>query len=73
MMIRIESSIEGKQFTLGGLKEVLEPMGFTVGGNWEYDHAYFDFKIDDEHGDQQYLRSRLKHLTGIWRRTAYAC
>ncbi|MBM7691454.1 hypothetical protein JOC77_000859 [Peribacillus deserti] len=55
-MIPIQSTIEGKQLALGTLKKALEPLGFHVGDNWEYDHAHLDYKIDDEHGDQQYIR-----------------
>lgn len=55
-MLQIHSNIEGKEVTVGELKEKLESIGFTVNGNWEYDHAYFDYKMNDDHGDQQYVR-----------------
>lgn len=42
-MIELHSSLEGKQFEKGHLEEFLTSNGFTVGGGWDYDHAYFDF------------------------------
>lgn len=38
------------------LKEALKPLGFMIGDNWEYDHGYFDYKINEEDG---YLFLRL--------------
>lgn len=63
-MIQIQSNIEGKELTVGELKQKLEPMGFTVNGNWEYDHAYFDYKMNDDHGDQQYVRIPFQSIGG---------
>jgi hypothetical protein len=63
-MIALQSSIDGKELTVGELKEKLEPMGFTVNGNWEYDHAYFDYKLNDDHGDQQYVRIPIQSSGG---------
>ena len=42
-MIELNSSIEGKQFARGELEGFLASHGFSVGGGWEYDHAYFDY------------------------------
>ncbi|WP_071459242.1 YugN family protein [Bacillus massilinigeriensis] len=63
-MITITSNIDGKQFSLLEVKDALEPLGFVMNGNWEYDHAYIDYKMGDNHGDQQYLRIPLKSLQG---------
>lgn len=42
-MIELNSSIQGKRFEKGHLEEFLSSQGFTVGGGWDYDHAYFDY------------------------------
>ena len=42
-MIELNSSIQGKRFEKGHLQEFLTSQGFTIGGGWEYDHAYFDY------------------------------
>jgi len=63
-MLQIQSNIEGKELTVGELKQKLEPIGFTINGNWEYDHAYIDYKMNDDHGDQQYVRIPFKTTGG---------
>lgn len=49
-MIELESSIEGKKFSLIDLEDTLKPLGYSIGGGWDYDHGSFDYKIDDEDG-----------------------
>lgn len=62
-MIKLKSNIDGKQFTLLKLKDTLEPMGYTVGGNWDYDHGYLDYKIAETEGNQ-YLRVPFVAIDG---------
>jgi len=47
-MIEIPSAIEGTHFQLYKLEQLLKPMGFAIGGNWDYDHGSFDYKLNDE-------------------------
>ncbi|MDQ0229809.1 YugN-like family protein [Metabacillus malikii] len=54
-MIELTSKLDGKVFQLTHLEEKLKPLGYDIGGNWDYDHGYFDYKIDSEVG-YQYLR-----------------
>ncbi|MFC3886736.1 YugN-like family protein [Bacillus songklensis] len=54
-MIEIPSKLEGKSFKLFNLEQELKSLGYTIGGNWDYDHGSFDYKIDDEVG-YQFLR-----------------
>lgn len=63
-MIPIQSNIDGKEVTVGELKQKLGQVGFTVNGNWEYDHAYIDYKLNDDHGDQRYVRIPFKSTGG---------
>lgn len=42
-MIELNSSIQGRHFEKGHLEEFLASQGFTIGGGWDYDHAYFDY------------------------------
>lgn len=54
-MISLSSSLTGEHVQLYKLEQELKPLGFMVGSNWDYDHGYFDFKIDDRVG-YQFLR-----------------
>lgn len=55
-MIELPSQIENKQFKLVDLEKKLKPLGYDIGGNWDYDHGYFDYKMD---GEVSYLFLRL--------------
>jgi hypothetical protein len=63
MMIEIPSSVEGKQFDLYKLEQMLKPIGYSIGGSWDYDHGAFDYKIDDEVG-YQFLRLPFSAIDG---------
>jgi hypothetical protein len=62
-MIEVPSTLEGHSFNLYKLEQELKPLGYDVGGNWDYDHGYFDYKIDDEVG-YQFLRVPFKAVDG---------
>ncbi|MDQ0163887.1 YugN-like family protein [Aeribacillus alveayuensis] len=62
-MIEIRSKVEGKEFNLYKLEQELKPLGYVIGGNWEYDHGYLDYKIDDEAG-YQFLRIPFQAVDG---------
>ena len=47
-MIEMPSQIENQQYKLIDLEKKLKPLGYDIGGNWDYDHGYFDYKMDDE-------------------------
>lgn len=48
-MIPISSSLEGREAAFANLEDYLGQYEFTLGGNWEYDHGYFDRYLDEEH------------------------
>ncbi len=62
-MIPVPSTLEGKTYQLYKLEKELKPLGYTIGGGWEYDHGYFDYKIDDEVG-YQFLRLPFEAVDG---------
>jgi len=62
-MIEIPSQIEGKAFKLNQIEDDLKSLGYAIGGNWDYDHGYFDYKIDDEVG-YQFLRVPFQAIDG---------
>ncbi|MBM7704653.1 YugN-like family protein [Metabacillus iocasae] len=62
-MIELSSKLEGQSFTLYQLEDQLKPLGYSIGGNWDYDHGYFDYKIDDEVG-YQFLRIPFQAVDG---------
>ncbi|WP_413378728.1 YugN-like family protein [Alkalihalobacillus sp. 1P02AB] len=55
-MLALPSAVEGKQFKLKHLEDELKPLGYSIGGNWDYDHGFFDYKIDQQ---EQYIFFRL--------------
>ena len=57
------STIEGKHFDLYKLEQTLKPIGYSIGGNWDYDHGAFDYKINDEVG-YQFLRLPFTAVDG---------
>ncbi|MDG5471829.1 YugN family protein [Jeotgalibacillus sp. ET6] len=63
-MIEIESSLNGYETTLYKLETALKPIGFSVGGGWEYDHGYFDYRLAKE-GCYYYVRLPFKATTGL--------
>jgi hypothetical protein len=62
-MIELPSKVEGKQFDLFKLEQKLKPIGYAIGGNWDYDHGAFDYKINDEEG-YQFLRLPFSAVDG---------
>lgn len=62
-MIQIDSSLNGYKTTLYKLETALKPIGFSVGGGWEYDHGYFDYRISKE-GSYYYLRLPFQAING---------
>ncbi|EIJ80722.1 hypothetical protein PB1_10197 [Bacillus methanolicus PB1] len=62
-MIEIPSKVEGLHFDLYKLEQLLKPLGYSIGGSWEYDHGSFDYKIDDEAG-YQFLRIPFRAIDG---------
>lgn len=48
LMIELSSALEGKRFEKGFLDGFLNGNGFTLGGGWEYDHAYYDYIFQKE-------------------------
>ncbi|MED4653356.1 MULTISPECIES: YugN-like family protein [Bacillus] len=62
-MIRIQSNLEGHTYALFKLEEVLKPLGYSIGGNWDYDKGCFDYKVDEEDG-YQFLRVPFTAVEG---------
>ncbi|HEX6922387.1 MAG TPA: YugN-like family protein [Bacillales bacterium] len=49
-MIQLESRMEGTEHKLIDLEDALKPLGYSVGGNWDYDHGCFDYKVNENDG-----------------------
>lgn len=62
-MIEVRSRLEGQTFQLYDLEQTLKPLGYNIGGNWDYDHGSFDYKIDSEVG-YQFLRIPFTSVDG---------
>jgi hypothetical protein len=63
-MIELPSNVEGKQFDLYKLEQILKPIGYSIGGGWEYSHGAFDYKIDDENDSYLFLRVPFSSIDG---------
>lgn len=53
-MIALESKIEGEEISFSDAQKQLSELGFTLGGNWDYEHGSFDYALDEE--DKVWLR-----------------
>lgn len=62
-MIEVSTELEGKTFGLFDLETKLKPIGYVIGGNWDYDHGSFDYMIDDS-GGYQFLRVPFRAIDG---------
>ncbi len=62
-LIPIQSNLEGYTYALFKLEETLKPLGYSIGGNWDYDKGCFDYKIDEEDG-YQFLRVPFTAVEG---------
>ncbi|MCM3457381.1 YugN-like family protein [Heyndrickxia oleronia] len=62
-MYEIPTKIEGKQYSLYKLEEALKPIGYSIGGGWDYDQGYFDFKMANDEG-YQFLRVPFTPVDG---------
>lgn len=62
-MITLESELEGRIFELQALETIMKPMGYSIGGNWDYEHGYFDYKLANAEG-YQFLRLPFNAVDG---------
>ncbi|NDI35845.1 YugN family protein [Chengkuizengella sediminis] len=58
----IQSEIENKEDLFSNIFKGLKPLQFSLGSNWEYDHGYFDHKLDDK--SQVWLRIPFQVTSG---------
>ncbi|NGP44286.1 hypothetical protein G4V62_04705 [Bacillaceae bacterium SIJ1] len=47
-MRTIPSALEGKQMKMHRLAQMMEKKGFALGGSWDYDHGFFDYRLPGE-------------------------
>jgi hypothetical protein len=62
-MYQIPSKLEGERFPLFKLEKLLKPKGYTIGGNWDYDQGYLDYKMANDKG-YQFLKIPFTPLQG---------
>ncbi|MCY9692763.1 YugN family protein [Paenibacillus alginolyticus] len=61
-MKTLSSSLEQVQESFDSVREHLHEFDFALGGNWDYDHGYFDHYLDEEH--LVWLRIPFQVITG---------
>ncbi|WP_028551158.1 YugN-like family protein [Paenibacillus sp. UNC451MF] len=47
-MIPLDSALVNREEAYDQIRDYLHDHQFTLGGNWDYDHGYFDRAIDNE-------------------------
>lgn len=48
-MVPLSSDLENREKYFDEWNQYLGSYSFTLGGNWDYDHGYFDHYLDEEH------------------------
>lgn len=61
-MIPITSALEGTSMEFADCRRELEPLGFVLGGNWDYDHGSMDRPLDEKR--QVWLRLPFDVVSG---------
>ncbi|REE56343.1 YugN-like protein [Paenibacillus taihuensis] len=61
-MIPLDTKLEASEKEFAEVRDMLEQHQFSVGGNWDYDHGYFDRYLDDEH--KVWLRMPFNVING---------
>ncbi len=55
-MIQLQTDLEGKTAYFGDLQDRIASLGYSIGGNWDYDKGSFDHVLCKEEGETIYLR-----------------
>ncbi|MBA2940365.1 hypothetical protein HZF08_18885 [Paenibacillus sp. CGMCC 1.16610] len=61
-MKTISSSLEQVKESFDSVRDHLQEFDFTLGGNWDYDHGYFDRSLDE--ANKVWLRIPFQVVTG---------
>jgi hypothetical protein len=61
-MKSLESKLEHVQESFDSVRANLHKHEFTLGGNWDYDHGYFDRNLDE--AQKVWLRIPFQVITG---------
>lgn len=48
-MVPLESTLVGREEAFNQVRQYLNTKEFSLGGNWDYDHGYFDRYLDEAH------------------------
>jgi len=64
VLLELQTEIEGKRTTFGYINYRIKELGYTLGGNWDYDRGCFDSILWREGGETIYLRVPFSVLEG---------
>ncbi|MDC3418291.1 YugN-like family protein [Aquibacillus salsiterrae] len=62
-MVPVQSQLENRVFPLYELEKQLKPLGYVVGGSWDYNEGSIDYKMADDEG-YQFIRIPFKTEEG---------
>ncbi|RKL64980.1 hypothetical protein CR203_23165 [Salipaludibacillus neizhouensis] len=62
-MIEIKSALEDQTYKLMDLENKLKPLGYVIGGGWEYDHGHFDYEMESD-GSYLFVRVPFRPVEG---------
>jgi hypothetical protein len=63
-MVPIESTLENLEESFGRASRYLHTFDFTLGGNWDYEHGFFDHRLDGE-AQKVWLRIPFQVTRGV--------
>lgn len=63
-MLHLQTELEGKMAYFGDLKNRIQSLGYSIGGNWDYHKGSFDNVLWREAGETIYLRLPFEVLEG---------
>lgn len=62
-MIPLQSAIENIKLFYADIRQDLSTYQFSLGGNWDYDHGYFDRGLDE--ANKVWLRIPFQVVNGV--------
>lgn len=63
-MLQLQTELEGKRAYFGLLRNSIQRLGYSIGGNWDYHKGSFDNVLWREAGETIYLRLPFEVLEG---------
>lgn len=63
-LLQLQTDLEGKRAYFGDLRNRIQSLGYSIGGNWDYHKGSFDNVLWRDEGETIYLRLPFEVLEG---------